>query len=114
MFQLISQDDLEFAQSMEFPSFWFLYNLQAIQKHLVKSRNYQMNHFLVALYSSTSYQVGLPYSNQQIETLRFSPQFTLDLSKRDKITTKVSIKLFIYESGPNHPNHEEMADVLCT
>ena len=49
MFQLISQDDLEFAQSMEFASFWFLYNLQAIQKHPVKSRNYQMNHFLVAL-----------------------------------------------------------------
>ena len=42
MFQLISQDDLEFAQSMEFASLWFLYNLQAIQKHLVKSRNYQM------------------------------------------------------------------------
>jgi hypothetical protein len=67
MFQLISQDELEFAQSMEFPSFWFLYNLQAIQKHLVKSRNYQMNHFLVALYSSTSDQVGLPYSNQSTD-----------------------------------------------
>ncbi|HYX50271.1 MAG TPA: hypothetical protein VE843_11040 [Ktedonobacteraceae bacterium] len=25
--------------------------------------------------------------------------------------TKLSIKLFIYESGPNH---EEMEDVLCT
>jgi hypothetical protein len=49
MFQLISQDDLEFTQSMEFLSFGFLYDLQAIQKHLVKSRNYQMNHFLVAL-----------------------------------------------------------------
>jgi len=53
MFQLISQDHLEFTQSMEFLSFWFLYNLQAIQKHLVKSRNYQMNHFLVALFQQT-------------------------------------------------------------
>jgi hypothetical protein len=29
----------------------------------------------------------------------------------EHVTAKLSIKLFIYESGPNH---EEMEDVLCT
>lgn len=82
MFQLISQDDLEFAQSMEFASLWFLYNLQAIQKHLVKSRNYQMNHFLVALSSSTSYHVGLPstdHSTNQNSSFQPTMHFGLDL-----------------------------------
>ena len=47
------------GQNMELISYWFLCNLQAIQKHLVKSRNYLMNNFLVALSSSTSYPFGL-------------------------------------------------------
>jgi hypothetical protein len=84
MFQLISQDDLEFAQNMGLISHWFLCNLQAIQKDLVKSRNYQMNHFLVALSSSTSYNVGLPstdHSKDQNSSFQPTIQFGLASSR---------------------------------